>query len=150
MLSIRNMRKDDVETLYNIALRSFQRDYEKYGVYPPLINQKRKRFLPPLIFGKTILSEDVIIGGAFVIGFLKKGELGAIFLDTCWQGKGYGRQAIQKIEKMYSKVKIWKLETPAESYGLHCFYESLGYIKIGEKEDAGSGVRCFVYEKKIV
>ena len=38
MLSIRKMHKSDIEVLYGIALRSFQPDYEKYGVYPPLIN----------------------------------------------------------------------------------------------------------------
>jgi len=38
MLSIRKMQKNDIRILYDIALRSFQPDYEKYGVYPPLIN----------------------------------------------------------------------------------------------------------------
>ena len=150
MLSIRKMQKNDIETLYNIALRSFQPDYEKYGVYPPLINLKRKKFLPPRIFGKTILYNDVIIGGAFVVAFWKKGEIGAIFLDASQQHKGYGKQVMLMIEKMYPKVKKWKLETPAESYGLHRFYESLGYIKTGEKEDSGSGIRGFVYRKTIV
>ena len=80
MVSIRKMQKEDVETLYNIALRSFQPDYEKYGVYPPLINLKSKKFLPPIIFGKSILKDDnTIVGGAFVTGLGKKGEIGAIF-----------------------------------------------------------------------
>jgi len=150
MLSIRKMQKSDTETLYNIALRSFQPDYEKYGVYPPLINLKRKKFLPPRIFGKTIFYNDVIIGGAFVVAFWKKGEIGAIFLDISQQHKGYGKQVMLMIEEMYPTVKRWKLETPAESYGLHRFYESLGYVKTGEKEDSGSGIRGFVYGKIIV
>ena len=141
MLSIRKMQKSDIEMLYNIALCSFQPDYEKYGVYPPLINLKRKKFLPLRIFGKTILYDDVIIGGAFVVAFCKKGNIGAIFLDTSQQHKGYGKQAMLMIEEVYPKAKRWKLETPAESYGLHRFYESLGYIKTGEKEDSGAGIR---------
>ena len=48
---------------------------------------------------------------------------------------------------MYTKVKKWKLETPAESYGLHKFYESLGYVKVGEMNDRG--MRGFKYEKTI-
>jgi GNAT superfamily N-acetyltransferase len=138
-----------METLFNMALRSFQPDYEKYGVYPPLIRLKQKKFLPPRIFGKTILAEGVIIGGAFVLAFGKKGEIGAIFLDSSQQKKGYGKQVMLMIEEMYPKVKRWKLETPAESYRLHLFYESLGYVKTGEKEDAGSGVRVFIYIKTI-
>lgn len=50
------------------------------------------------------------------------------------------------IEKMYPKVQRWKLETPAESYGLHRFYESLGYVKTGERK---SNLLGFVYEKTI-
>lgn len=149
MLSLRKMQKKDIEPLFNIALFSFQSDYEKYGVYPPLLKIKRKTFIPPRIFGKTILDDSVIIGGAFVVGFGKKSEIGAIFLDPLQQGKGYGKQAMLMIEEMYPKVKSWKLETPADNYGLHRFYESLGYVKSGEKEDAGSGIRGFIYIKSI-
>ena len=94
-----------------MALRAFQPDYEKYGVYPPLINTKRKRFLPPLMFGKTILADGVIIGGSFVVGFGKKGEIGAIFIDPLHQHKGYGKQAMLLIEDMYprkSKGGSWR------------------------------------------
>ena len=149
MLSIRKMQKNDIDTLFNIALRSFQRDYEKYGVYPPLIRLRKKKFLPPRIFGKTIIDDDIIIGGAFVVGFGKRGEIGAIFLDPNYQQKGYGNQIMSMIESLYPKVKRWKLETPTESYGLHRFYESIGYVKTGEKVYSRSGVKGFVYEKTI-
>ena len=149
MLEIRKMRHDDVETLYDIALRSFRRDYEKRGVYPPLINLKRRKFLPLIVFGKTILYDGEIIGGAFVARIFRKGELGAIFLNPSHQGKGYGRQAMQMIEASHPKAKTWKLVTPADSHGLHRFYESLGYVKAGEKEDAGSGIRGFIFRKTI-
>ena len=133
--------------LYNIALRAFEPDYKQYGVYPPLLKQKQKRFLPPLIFGKTFHIDNAIIGGAFVVGIWKKGEIGAIFIDPSYQNKGYGRQAMSCIEKMYPKVRKWKLETPSESYNLHNFYESLGYIKIDEKKEPKSGIIVFIYEK---
>ncbi len=147
MLSIRKMQKNDVGILYDIALCTFQPDYEKYGVYPPLINIKSKRFLPPRMFGKTITVDETIIGGAFVVGFGKKGEIGAIFLDTPCQHKGYGKQVLLMIEESYPNVRRWKLETPAERYELHRFYESLGYVKTGEMSDKKSGMRGFIYEK---
>jgi len=142
------MRKEDVEILYEVAIRSFRADYEKYGVYPPLLNINGKKFLPPRIFGKTILVDEVIIGGAFVFAFFKKGEIGAIFLDTVQQGKGYGKQAMLMIEEIYPKVKRWKLETLAESYELHRFYECLGYVKTGERKDKKSGLQGWIYEKE--
>lgn len=143
------MNKNDVPVLYDIALCAFQPDYEKYGVYPPLLKQKQRQFLPPLVFGKVILVDDVIIGGAFVVGIGKKGEIGAIFINPAHQKKGSGRQVILTIEKQYPKVKKWKLETPGESFGLHRFYESSGYIKVGETKDRKSGMVGFIYEKSL-
>jgi len=141
------MKKSDIATLYDIALRSFQPDYEKYGVFPPLLKEKTKTFLPPRMFSKTILFSETIIGGAFVVGFFSKGEIGAIFLEPSQQHNGYGKQIMLMIEKLYPKVTRWKLDTPSESYGLHQFYESLGYIKTGEMEDRG--MKGFIYEKSI-
>ena len=149
IVSIRKMQKDDIGILYDIALRSFQQDYETYGTYPPLINLERKKFLPPRIFGKTILVNDTIIGGLFVFTFCRVGIIGAIFIDTDEQHKGYGKQVMLMIEKQYSKVKKWNLETPAENFLLHRFYESLGYVKVGEKTDKRSGIIGYVYEKII-
>lgn len=141
------MNKNDVSVLYDIALRAFKPDYEKYGVYPPLLKQKQRQFMPPLMFGKVILVDDIIVGGAFVVGVGKKGEIGAIFIDPMYQQKGLGRQVMLEIEKQYPKVKRWKLETPSENFLLHQFYESLGYVKTGEMKDAKSGMVGFVYEK---
>ena len=147
MLTMRKMKKEDVPMLYQIALRAFQPDFEKYGVYPPLLKTDKKKFLPPLIFGKVILLEDKEIGGAFVVGMGKRGEVGAIFIDPEQQKKGYGRQVMMAIEKQYPKVKRWKLDTPSENYHLHRFYESLGYVKTGELKDPKSDMTGIIYEK---
>ena len=103
--------------------------------------------MPPRKFGKTILVDDEIIGGAFVMVIGKRGILGSIFLDPQRHGKGYGKHAMLMIEELYPEVRIWKLDTPNESHGLHKFYESLGYIKTGEMEDRG--MKGFIYEKAI-
>lgn len=147
VVSMRKMKKNDMPALYGTAVRAFQADYEQYGVYPPLMDLKRRRLRPPRIFGKTVLEGDTIIGGAFILALGKKGTIGAVFLDPSQQGKGYGRQAMLTIEKMYPKVKKWKLETPEGSERNHRFYESLGYVKVGEMRDSKSGMVGFVYEK---
>ena len=149
MITVRKMLKSDIPILWETALRAFTPDYERFGVYPPMINLKKKRFMPPRIFGKTILESDTIIGGAFVVGFGKKGEIGTIFIDPIYQHKDYGKQALQIIEKAYPKVQKWKLDTPAENHGLHRFYESLEYVKIGEGKDEKSGIVVFQYEKTV-
>lgn len=149
MISISKMSKEDIPILYDIALRAFAADYERFGAYPPVINVKKQGFLPPLFFGKTILLGDRIIGGAFAAGFGKKGEIGAIFIDPSYQHVNYGKQALKLIENSYSKVKKWKLDTPSAHPGLHRFYESLGYVKIGEGIDKKSGIGILKYEKTI-
>lgn len=149
MLSIRKMKKADVSMLYEMALHAFKPDYEKYGVYPPLLKIDKQRFFPPLMFGKVILDDGKVIGGAFVMGIGKKGEIGAIFIDPDHQKKGYGRQVMLAIEELYPKVKRWKLDTPSGNYHLHRFYESLGYVKTGEIKDPNSDMTGFVYEKEV-
>lgn len=149
MVTLRKMEKQDVPKLYEMALRAFQPDYEKYGVYPPLLKTEKKKFFPPLMFGKVILADGKEIGGAFVVGMGEKGEVGTIFIDPEQQKKGYGRQIMMEIEKQYPKVKRWKLDTPSENYHLHRFYESLGYVKTGEIKDPNSDMVCFVYEKTV-
>ena len=150
MIGLRKMMKNDVPLLYDMALRAFQPDYNKYGFYPPLIKEKTKSFLPPLMFGKVILADDMIIGGAFVVGVGKKGEIGTIFIDPVHQKKGYGKQAMLMIEKLYPRIKKWKLDVLAENYHLHGFYESLGYKRVGEMTDKTSGLNGFVYEKSLL
>lgn len=80
--------REIIPMLYEIALHAFQPDFEKYGVYPPLLKTDKKKFLPPLIFGNVILLEGKKIGGAFVVGMGKRGEIGAIFIDPKQQKKG--------------------------------------------------------------
>ena len=147
LILIRKMQKCDIDILFNIALLAFKQDSEKYGMYPPLLRIKKKKFLPPRKLGITITVDGVVAGGAFAMAFGKKGILGSIFLDPQYQHKGYGKQAMLMIEKLYPKVTKWKLDTPSESYGLHRFYESLGYVKTGEMEDRG--MKGFIYEKSI-
>ena len=149
MITFRKMVKQDVPVLYEMALRAFQPDFEKYGVYPPLLKTEKKSFLPPLIFGKVVLADGIEIGGVFVVTMGKKGELGSIFIDPAYQRKGYGKQVISAIEEQYPKVQRWKLDTPSENYHLHRFYESMGFVKTGEMKDPKSEMVGFIYENTI-
>ena len=44
MIKVSMMSKKDISTLYEIALRAFASDYEKFDVYPPVINLKKRDF----------------------------------------------------------------------------------------------------------
>lgn len=150
MIELKKMTRADVPALFDMALRAFQPDFERYGVYPPLLKMDKKRFLPPIVFGRIILADNVMIGGVFAMGMGRKGELGAIFIDPVRQKKGYGRLVMQAVEKAYPKVRRWKLDTPGGNLHLHRFYESLGYVKTGERKDPRSGMVAFIYEKEVI
>lgn len=143
------MKKEDIAMLFEIALDAFERDKQKYGVYPPLLQIEKKKFLPPLVFGKKILLDTVVIGGMFVLPKITKGEIGAIFISPKYQGKGYGKEALLELERAYPRIKRWTLETPSDSKELHQFYEEVGYCKIGERMDKKSKMKGYVYEKSI-
>ncbi|MBV7390626.1 GNAT family N-acetyltransferase [Enterococcus alishanensis] len=149
MITFRKMKKTDVPKLYEMALRAFQSDFEKYGIYPPLLHLKKKNFQPPLLFGKVILADGNEIGGVFVIVLGKKAELATIFIDPKYQHQGYGKEILSALEAAHPHVKKWTLETVSENFQLHRFYESLGYHKVGEKKDPRSDVITYLYEKKI-
>lgn len=68
---IREMTKNYISMLFDIALSAFQPDFKKYGKYPPLLKHKTKGFLPPLMFGKTILNDETVIGGAYAVELAK-------------------------------------------------------------------------------
>jgi len=147
MIVFKDMTRQDVPTLYAMALRAFQPDYEKYGSFPPLLNTGKKCFRPPLAWGKAVLYNDKVIGGVFVMAKAEKGQIGAIFIDPDHQKQGYGRQMMTAIEKLYPKVKNWTLDTPSENFHLHRFYESLGYVKTGKMKPSPDDITCFLYEK---
>lgn len=149
MITLRKMKRKDIPVLYEMALRAFKNDFEKFGVYPPFIKEESRGFRPPLMLGRVVLDGDEIVGGAFAAAFGNKGEIGTLFLDPDYQKKGIGRQMISLIEKKHPKVKMWKLETPSDNTGLHRFYESQGFVKAGEIKDPNSGVDLFIYEKKM-
>lgn len=60
-----------------------------------------------------------------------------------YQNDGYGRKAMELMEKLYPNVEIWSLSTLLYSVRNQHLYEKMGYKKIGETEGS------VYYEKSI-
>ena len=148
MLTVRKMQKQDVGVLFEIALRAFQPDFEKHGEYPPLIDQKHKKFMPPLSSGVVILQDDSIIGGAFALTFSKRGEIAAIFIDPSLHRQGLGAQAMALVEGMHPKVRKWSLGV-SNNVPLQWFFQSLGYARSGDVKDRKGEIIGVKYQKII-
>lgn len=89
------------------------------------------------------------------IGFVRVCEFGS----TCrvsplcilpeYQRKGYGRLAMEELERQYPRAETWTLETIAQEEGLCRFYESLGYRPTGTAEHLQPGMDIQRYEKTV-
>lgn len=150
MLTIRKMHEDDMQAMYEVALRAFKEDRDLYGQYPPLINLTKKCLRPSKKSGYAFLYDDRLIGGGFIWQILGKATLGAIFIEPEFQSQGLGQQIMRMIEGEFPNAKKWTLETPYQSYRNHHFYEKLGYKKIGESQpDKHNDFKVFIYEKAV-
>ncbi|TFE02094.1 GNAT family N-acetyltransferase [Jeotgalibacillus salarius] len=86
------------------------------------------------VFG--IYQGNNLIGGVVITAPISTyARIDRIFIDHNLQGKGYGKKAIQLIEKAYPNVKRWQLETSARQTNNRYFYESVGYECVWETEE---------------
>jgi GNAT superfamily N-acetyltransferase len=153
MITFCRAATSDAELLLQAKIKAFEWDVEKYGMGPPSYDS-----LADLLVAISkaqyykILYNNVIVGGFSLYDMGNSHfELGSIYIEPDYQGKGIGEQAISYIEQSYPEVRKWTLETPYLSFRNHHFYEKMGYIKIGEEKlEVPQGFVLFKYEKNIL
>jgi len=140
----------DVELLRDIALKAFRDDSILYGKMPPDIDSVKWHIMhiKSGMYYK-IIYERKTVGGIKLFDFGNGHfRLGTIYIDPDYHNKKIGTEAISLIEKQFSHVKKWSLDTPYKSYRNHHFYEKLGYVKIGEEcPEHDKEFYLFKYEK---
>lgn len=65
--------------------------------------------------------------------------LGRIFIDPKYHRKGFGIAAIKEMERKWSSIECWELETPIWNRRTKAFYEKNGYVEIHRD----NGFICF-------
>lgn len=79
-----------------------------------------------------IMEDDRIIGGAILF---RQGpdhmELGRIWIDPDFQGRGLGQQIMGMLEAKFPQMTRWTLETPVWATRNHHFYARCGYVQVG-------------------
>ena len=153
MIKFSKATASDAELLLQVKIRAFAWDVEKYGMGPPNYDSLEDLLLAiSKAHYYKISYNDTIVGGfsLYEMGGLHF-ELGSIYIDPDYQGKGIGQQAISYIERIYSEIRKWTLDTPYLSYRNHYFYEKMGFLKIGERKlEVPQGFVLFQYEKNIL
>ena len=150
MIKFSRAAASDAESLLKAKIKAFAWDVEKYGMGPPNYDSLEDLLLA---ISKAkyykISYNDTIMGGfsLYDMGSLHF-ELGSIYIEPDYQGKGIGEQAINYIEHSYPEIRKWTLDTPYLSFRNHHFYEKMGYKKIGEEKlEVPQGFVLFRYEK---
>lgn len=90
---------------------------------------------------KIILCDGVIVGEYTIIKNKDIFTLDLLFIDPAYHGKGLGYMVWKDIEKTYSEVKTWIVETPSYSTRNHKFYNKCGFKVIKKliyNDDASS------------
>lgn len=78
--------------------------------------------------------DGLIIGGTIVFVDGSQLNVGRIFVDPEYFGKGYGIFIMLEIERIFSEVKEIFLDTPVWNIRTNAFYQKLGYIEY-KKDD---------------
>jgi len=83
-----------------------------------------------------IMLDNIIIGAFFLIPTKENVMWFEDFvIKPEYQGKGYGYQAMELVEKLYPNIKEWKLTTPVFSIGNQHLYTKFGYQEIKRDKD---------------
>jgi len=154
LLRFEKARIEDIKVLTEVQKRTFDDDSRRFGGLPaggPPGYDSVDWTLWAMQTGiyYKILAGDRIIGGVILFDMHNRHfNLGRIFVDPDWQNQGIGSHAIRFIEKTFTYVKKWSLDTPEWAVRNHHFYEKLGYVKVGEEVPKGVDIRLFLYEKR--
>lgn len=96
----------------------------------------------------TIKKEGTIIGGAFVTEELDGTvRINRLFIRPDHQGQGLGKRALKGLEARFPRAKRFVLDTPVWADRNQHFYQSLGYVRVGETLEQEHGFMLIVYEK---
>ena len=93
--------------------------------------------------------QGMTVGGVAVTNSGTRCRLVRIFVDPGNQGRGIGRLAFDRLLERYRDAAVWELDTPSWSSRKHRFYESLGFVKVGETDEHERGFRLFLYERAV-
>lgn len=152
MISLMKAEYDDCPLIHSIQVKSFVGLLQKYNDYESnpaaeSIDRIRQRFQQPFTDYYLICCGDVTVGMLRVCNFGVNCRLSPICILPEYQGRGYAKQAVHAMEKLYPAAKLWQLDTIMQEKHLCRLYENLGYQKTGKTESLKEGMDLVFYEK---
>lgn len=154
-ISLQDIESRDFETLVQISTSTFLEHSGRLSPHPesgPSGFDSLSWHWQASMRGvlQKIMYRDEIIGGLYLT--LKddgSAWVNRVFINTPYQGKGIGHYLFSLLEKTYSQVRLWGLDTPEWAKDNLSFYQSLGYRKKELRYMDKEGFNLVILEKRI-
>ncbi len=116
---IRKATLNDLDSIYNIALASFDTPWEKVSIEAEFYKDYASIYVYEI--------ENHI--AAYIITWLIAGEaeLLTIAVDEGWRNKGIGKTLINYIKELYGENVLWHLEVACSNKSAIHLYKSYGF-----------------------
>lgn len=143
----------DCEEIQKIQQKSFAQLLEKYQDFDTnpatetleVIQYKFDQDTTTYYF---IMLDDIKIGVIRVVCIDENTmRISPMMILPEYQNKGYAQKVLNQIEKLYSDINIWLLDTIKQEEKLRYLYEKIGYKKTGKEEDIKQGMTIVYYQK---
>lgn len=138
-IEIKKARKGDAAELAAVSERAFHSDID-HGAPglggPPGYNSAnwQARRMQIADYYKVLAGAKIIGGLIIQRRAAREYEVGRLFIDPAYQGRGIGSRVMAFVEEAYPLTKRWVLDTPVWNQRTRRFYRRLGFVEI--REDA--------------
>lgn len=144
---------EDCDLLHDLQIQSFKALLDKYSDYDTnpgaetlqTVQRKMKDSKYYLIKNK----DNIVVGAVRVIILENSARISPIFILPKYQNLGYAGCAINSLEKLYSDINLWRIETIKEETKLCSFYYNLGFRPTGRQEVLHKNMTIVYYEKRL-
>lgn len=153
-IKIIKAQRDELRELHRLQVAAFTPLLEKYQDYSTNpANEKLERVEERFSQSNTIYYfisyKGKNIGAIRVIEKIEEGEvrISPMFIHPQYQNLKLGQKAVYELEKLYPNVTKWSLDTILQENRLCHFYESLGYVDTGRRDNIKDGMDIIHYKK---
>jgi predicted acetyltransferase len=151
-IHLKEARVTDASLIHTMQVKAFRPLLEKYQdieTNPGAESEEdvRKRLTHSKTVFYLVYEENHPIGAACVVRWSETvNRISPLFILPQFQGKGYAKEVMKKVEVMHPKARVWQLATIKEEAKLCSFYEKVGFCQTGQRE-VKSGMTLIFYEK---
>ena len=152
-VTLRQVKREDVETVWKMQVEAFSEllaKYQDYDMSPAAepVEKVMARFEQPWTTYFFIEAEGTNVGAVRVVdkkdGSRKR--ISPLWIMKEYRGRGYAQEAIKAVEAIYGQDN-WCLDTILQEEGNLHLYEKMGYIRTGKTEKINDRMDIVFFEK---